>query len=109
MSDSRLLIAIEVLDFLRSLSRREQLNLIKRFREIAAFPSNFIDFPENDSAGRKLGVHVFGKFAIKFRDDFADRHVKILDLHLADRSRLNGNVLQTVAVSFFEICICRFA
>jgi hypothetical protein len=57
MSDSRLLIAIEVLDFLRSLSRRE------------------------------LGVHVFGKFAIKFWDDFADRHVKILDLHLADRSR----------------------
>lgn len=87
MSDPRLLIAIEVFDFLRTLPRRDQQSLMKRFREIAAFPSNFADFPENDSTGRRLGVHVFGRFAIKFRDDSADRHVKILDLHLADRSR----------------------
>ena len=65
MSDSRLLIAIEV----------------------AAFPSNFADYVEYDSASRRVGVHVFGKFAIKFWDDVADRHVKILDLHYADRSR----------------------
>ena len=87
MSDSRLLIAIEVLDFLRTLRRREQQDLLRRCREIAAFPSNFSDFVEYDSTGRRLGVHVFGRFAIKFWDDFADRHVKILDLHLADRSR----------------------
>jgi len=87
MSSARLLIAIEVLDFLRTLPRREQQSLLKRFREIAAFPSNFADFPEYDSTGRRLGVHVFGKFAIKFWGDQADRHVKILDLHLADRSR----------------------
>jgi hypothetical protein len=87
MSESRLLIAIEVLDFLRTLRRREQQDLLRRCREIAAFPSNFADFIEHDSTGRRLGVHVFGKFAIKFWDDFADRHVKILDLHLADRLR----------------------
>jgi hypothetical protein len=87
MSDSRLLIAIEVLDFLRTLRRREQEDLLKRFREIAAFPSNCCDFVEYDSEGRRVGVHVFGKFAIKFWDDFADRHLKILDLHFADRSR----------------------
>jgi hypothetical protein len=87
MSNARLLIAIEVFDFLRTLPRRDQQSLMKRFREIAEFPSNFVDFPENDSTGRRLGVHVFGKFAIKFWDDPADRHVKILDLHLADRSR----------------------
>jgi len=87
MSDSRLLIAIEVLDFPRTLRRREQQDLLRRCREIAAFPSNFSDFVEYDSTGGRLGVHVFGRFAIKFWDDFADRHVKILDLHLADRSR----------------------
>jgi hypothetical protein len=87
MSDSRLLIAIEVLDFLRTLSRREQEKLLKRFREIAAFPSNFSDFIEYDSVNRRLGVHVVGKFAIKFWNDSADRHVKILDVHFADRSR----------------------
>ena len=85
MSDSRLLIAIEVLDFLRTLRRRDQETLLKRFRQIAEFPSNFADYVEYDSAGRRIGVHVCGRFAVKFWDDFADRHVKILDLHLADR------------------------
>ena len=84
MSDRRLLIAIEVLDFLRTLRRLDQQDLLKRFREIAAFPSNFSDFVEYDSAGRRVDVHVFGRFAVKFWDDFADRHVKILDLHFAD-------------------------
>ncbi len=87
MSDARLLVAIEVLDFLRTLRPREQRDLLKRFRDLAAFPSNFSDFVEYDSAGRRVEVHVFGKFAIKFWNDFADRHVKILDLHFAARSR----------------------
>ena len=87
MSDSRLLIAIEVFDFLRTLKQREQRELLKCFRDIAAFPSRFSDFVEHDSSGRRVDVHVFGKFAVKFWNDFADRHVKILDLHFADRSR----------------------
>lgn len=87
MSGSRLLIAVEVLDFLRPLSAREQRELLKRFREIAAAPASFTDFTEPDATGRRVGVHVFGKFAVKFWDDFADRHVKILDLHLADQAR----------------------
>ena len=86
MSDTRLLIDIEVLDFLRTLRRREQAALLKRFRAIAAFPSHYSDFAERDATGRRVEVHVFGKFAIKFWDDFADRHVKILDGHFADRS-----------------------
>ena len=84
MSDARLLIDIEVLEFLRTLRAKEQAALLKHFREIAAFPSRFSDFIERDSAGRRVEVHIFGKFAIKFWDDFADRHVKILDIHLAD-------------------------
>ena len=87
MSDARLLVAIEVLDFLRTLRHSEQRDLLKRFRDLAAFPSNYSDFVEYDSAGRRVEVHIFGKFAIKFWNDFADRHVKIPDLHLADRSR----------------------
>jgi hypothetical protein len=86
MTGSRLLIDIEVLEFLRTLRRREQEDLLKRFREVAASPSQFSDFVERDVAGRRVDVHVAGKFAIKFWDDFADRHVKILDVHLADLS-----------------------
>ena len=84
MSDTRLLIAIDVFEMLRTRREVEQRNLLKRFREIAAFPSNFSDFVEYDASGRRVDVHIFGKFAIKYWDDFADRHVKILELRLAD-------------------------
>jgi hypothetical protein len=47
-------------------------------------PTGFSDFSESDASGRRVDVHVFGRFAIKFWDDFADRHVKILDVHFAD-------------------------
>ena len=87
MNDSRLFISVDVLYFLRTLPPRDQRDLLQRFREIAAFPSKFSDFVEFDSSGRRVDVHVFGKFAVKFWDDFADRHLKILDLHLADQSK----------------------
>ena len=76
MSAGRLLIDIEVLEFLRTL---------RRFREIGASPDRFADYPGRDAVGRDVAVHVFGRFAIKFWDDFADRQVKILDVHPADR------------------------
>lgn len=85
MSAGRLLIDIEVLDFLRTLRSADQVNLLRRFREIGASPDRFADFAERDKVGRDVSVHVFGRFAIKFWNDFADRHVKILDIHLADR------------------------
>ena len=85
MNESRLFIAVDVLDFLRTLRPREQRDLLQRFRDIATFPSRFSDYVEYDATGRRVDVHVFGKFAVKFWDDFADRHVKILDLHFADR------------------------
>ena len=88
MNQSRLLIAVEVLDFLRTLPPCEQRSLLQHFRLIAASPSRFSDYAEYDTAGRRVDVHVFNKFAIKFWDDFADRHVKILDLHSADRQSL---------------------
>jgi hypothetical protein len=82
----RLLIDIEVFEFLRTLRRREQEDLLKCFRQIADTPSVFTDFSERDSTGRRVDVHVSGKFAVKFWNDFADRQVKILDVHPADVS-----------------------
>jgi hypothetical protein len=84
MSGARLLIDIEVLEFLRTLRPKEQTALLKCFRGIAVNPTRFADYAERDSVGRRVDVYVFGKFAIKFWNDFADRHIKILDLHLAD-------------------------
>jgi len=84
MSSSRLLIDIDVLEFLKTCKRKEQQDLLKRFREIAAYPSIYSDFAEHDSTGRRVDVHIHIGFAIKFWDDFADRHVKILEIHSAD-------------------------
>ncbi len=86
MSDFGLLIAIEVVDYLRTLRGREQEELLRQFRAIADFPSNYSDYAERDLVGRRIDVHVFRKYAIKFWTDFADRQVKILDLHPADRT-----------------------
>jgi hypothetical protein len=86
MSGNRLLIDIEVLEFLRTCKRKEQEDLLKRFREIATYPSSYSDFAEYDSTGRRVDVHIHAGFAIKFWDDFADRHVKILEVHSADLS-----------------------
>ena len=80
----RLLIAIEVLDFSQSLSKREQTALWKRFREMADTPHRFADYSETDSTQRRLDVHVHAGFAIFFWEDATDRHVKILQLSRAD-------------------------
>jgi hypothetical protein len=64
MSGSRLLIDIEVLEFLRTCKRKEQEDLLKRFREIATFPSKYSDFVEYDSMGRRVDVHIHLGFAI---------------------------------------------
>ena len=62
----RLLIAVEVLDFAATLTRREQEVLWKRFREIREHPHLYSDYSEPDSEGRPLDVHVPSGFAIHF-------------------------------------------
>jgi hypothetical protein len=85
MSDYRLLVAFEVIEFLERLPERDRRVLRDRFVRIIDSPSGFSDFKESDSTGRSLDVHLCGKFAIRYWDDFADRHLKILDVTLADR------------------------
>jgi hypothetical protein len=86
MSEYRLLIDADVIGYLRTLKRKEQDRVLARRREIAGFPGRFSDNVEFDARGRRIDVHIFDRHAIKFWDDFADRHLKILDIHPADRS-----------------------
>lgn len=81
----RLLIDYEVIEFLERLPRRDQLSLRNRLVAIQDFASHYSDFKEKDSTGRPVDIHIFGKYAIKFWIDHADQHIKILDLHFADR------------------------
>ncbi|MBI5775252.1 MAG: hypothetical protein HZA89_16135 [Verrucomicrobia bacterium] len=81
----RLLIDYEVIEFLETLPRRDRLLLRDRFVAIQDRPRLFSDYAEPDSVDRRVDIHICGKFAIKFWEDFADRHVKILDVRFADQ------------------------
>lgn len=85
MIEYRLLLSHDVILFLDSLKAAERRRLMKRFLEIAAFPGHHADYEERDETGRRLDVHNFGKYSISFWDDFADRHLKILDVTYSDR------------------------
>ena len=83
----RLLIDYEVIEFLETLSRREQRLLRDQFVAILDDPQKFSDYNELDYTSRRVDIHICGKYAIKFWQDHADQHIKILNLHLADSGR----------------------
>jgi hypothetical protein len=47
------------------------------------------DCAETDAVGRTVDINICSRFAIKFWTDPADRQIKILDLHAADRNHWN--------------------
>ena len=83
----RLLIDYEVIEFVESLPRRDQRFLRNRFVAIRDDPRRFSDYTEPDNTGRPSDIDICGQYAIKFWEDHTDQHVKILDVHFADRSR----------------------
>ncbi|MEI9959595.1 MAG: hypothetical protein WDM76_00280 [Limisphaerales bacterium] len=56
------------------------------FVAIQDYSSKFSDYTEADITGRRVDIHICGKYAVKFWGDHADRHVKILDVRFADKS-----------------------
>jgi hypothetical protein len=82
----RLLIDWEVIEFVETLPRKDRRALRNRFVAIQNYPRKFSDYAESDSSGRRVEIHICGKYAIKFWEDHADRHIKILDVRLADES-----------------------
>jgi hypothetical protein len=82
---TRLLIDSEALGFVTALGKRDREFLRARFEEIRNAPIRFSVYRSRDATGRELDNHVAGRFAITYWDDFADRHVKIMDVRWADR------------------------
>ena len=83
--DYRLLIDADAVDFINSLRPAERRLLSRRMREIQEFPSSYCDYTQRDSTGRTVQVHLIGQHAIEYWEDFADRHVKVMRVGLADR------------------------
>jgi len=80
----RLLLDLEVVEFIAALPRRVQIQLRRRLGELQSSPERFADYQEPDPTGRLLHVHVHCGFALYYWEDFADRHVKVLRIRRAD-------------------------
>ncbi len=72
----RLLIDYEVIEFIESLPRKDQLLLRRSFITIQDFPGRHSDYVAYDGEGRRVDIHICGKYAIKFWEDSADKHLK---------------------------------
>ncbi len=85
MMDYRLLISIEVVEFLERLPAKNRRALRNIIEAIGKEPAGRSDAADYDDTGRRLEIAITGDFAITYWIDDADRHVKILDIHSADR------------------------
>lgn len=79
----RLLISLEVIEFLERLPKPIRQRLRSRFVAMLNEPAMFSDYVHHEPDGRRLDVHVFGPYAIYYWDDFADRDLKIIRIEKA--------------------------
>jgi mRNA-degrading endonuclease RelE of RelBE toxin-antitoxin system len=81
----RLLISMEVVEFLERLPSRIRKALRNVIAAIGEDPMGRSDAADYDDTGRRLEIAIAGDFAFTYWIDDADRHGKILDVHAADR------------------------
>ena len=82
--DYRLLVDLEVVEKIQRLPKRMRDDLLTHFLRIRDFPSRYADYNEHDAVGRRVEISIYGRFAVHYWIDFADRHVKVLALNPAD-------------------------
>ncbi len=83
--DYALLISLDVLEFIERLPRNTRAGLRNTISKIGEDPSGMSDAIGYDSTGRIVQITVAGDYALTYWIDDADRHIKILDIHSADR------------------------
>jgi hypothetical protein len=85
MMEFRLLLDLEVLQFLQRIAASRRRRVFALFERIQEFPHRYSDFVDRDDLGRRLDVCVFEGFAIYYWVDTADKHIKILKVTKAER------------------------
>lgn len=83
----RLLVDIEVFEFIKALRHDEQRVLQRRFRQLQEFPTGFSDYHEYAPSGHRVEISICDRFAVNYAVDHLDRQVKILAITLADKNR----------------------
>lgn len=80
----RVLVDFDVIQLMDRLSPANRRVLENRFMQLQDFSTRFVDYYEYDDGGRRIEISVVGRFAIKFWIDHLDRHIKVLEVTLAD-------------------------
>jgi len=80
----RLLVDYEVFEFVVRLNAKEQHLIRREMLRVRDFPYNNADYAETDELGRQYHVHIFGKYALKYWIDEADRHLKMMEMRASD-------------------------
>ncbi len=81
----RLLIAIECVEFMERLPSKTRKAMRNAVEAIGRDPLGSSDAEDYDETGRLLHIAIVCEYALTYWVDDADRHVKILDVHAADR------------------------
>ena len=87
MSSFRLLVDYDVVVSMEKLPKSQRQMVRARLEAIRDHPANCSDYVERDAIGRPVDINICGPLAIKYWIDHADRQVKVLDIHPADRRR----------------------
>lgn len=80
-----LLISIDVLEFVERLPEQVANEIRSAIKAIGRDPLGVSDASDHDEIGRRLEIAIVGDYALMYWVDDADRQVKILDIHAADR------------------------
>ncbi len=83
--DYRLLIDMEAVAFLDSLSKKMRVRFLDHFVALRSTPDHLSDYYEHDKIGRRIEISIFAGYSIHYWVDFTDRHIKILAITLPDR------------------------
>ena len=81
----RLLVSIEVIEFIERLPGKTRESLRRAIHAIGRDPLGRSDALDYDAIGRRMQIAVVGDYALMYWVDEADQHVKILDIHASDR------------------------
>ena len=79
------MISIEVIEFIERLPVKTREALRSAIHSIARDPLGRSDALDRDAIGRRMQIAVTGDYALMYWVDEADQHVKVLDIHAADR------------------------
>ena len=81
----RLLVSIEVIEFIERLPVKTREAIRSAIHSIGRDPLRRSDALDRDATGRRMQIAVIGDYALMYWVDEADQHVKVLDIHAADR------------------------